>query len=69
MDWQKVLSRLSVPGLTLLLAGAILVTQSAKLCRLVFKQNPERATLWLRVLGLAAAVLGAVILLDLIPGW
>ena len=35
MDWQKVLSRLSVPGVTLLLAGVVVCVQATRICRLV----------------------------------
>ncbi len=68
MDWQKVMSRLSVPGLTLLLAGGLLATQAMRLCRLVFGDRAERAVLPLRIFGLVVALLGALILLDFIPG-
>ncbi|MEG2355548.1 MAG: hypothetical protein RSC40_01185 [Clostridia bacterium] len=68
MDWYKVLSRLSVPGLTLLLVGTLLCMQSAKLCRLVLKEKGERAILPLRIAGLVVALLGTAILLDFIPG-
>ena len=68
VDWNKVLSRLSVPGLTLLLVGGLLCMQATKLCRLVLKEKGERAILPLRILGLLIALLGAAILLDFIPG-
>lgn len=62
MYWQTVRSRLSIPGLALLLLGAVL-------CMLVSKRiKGERASLAARLGGLALAVLGALILLDLIPG-
>ena len=68
MNWEKVLSRLSVPGLTLLVLGVLTSAQAAKLCRLVFKERGERAILPVRITGLVLALLGAAILLDLIPG-
>ncbi len=68
MNWERVLARLSVPGLTLLVLGVLTCAQSAKLCRLVLKEKGERAILPVKVAGLAMAILGAVILLDLIPG-
>lgn len=68
MDWQKVLSRLSVTGVTLLLAGAVLCVQAAKLCRLVLGDRGERAVLPVRLVGLALALAGALILLDVFPG-
>lgn len=62
MYWQTVRSRLSIPGLALLLLGAVL-------CTLVPKHiKGERAALAARLGGLALAVVGALILLDLIPG-
>lgn len=66
MDWQKMLSRLSIPGLILLVAGVALSTQAARLCGLMGKT--ERCALWLKLVGLALVLLGAVILLDFIPG-
>lgn len=68
MDWQKVLSRLSVPGITLLVVGAALCTQAVKLCRLLPNNKGERAVLPVRIIGLVLALLGALILLDVIPG-
>ncbi|MEA5015751.1 MAG: hypothetical protein VB099_14450 [Candidatus Limiplasma sp.] len=66
--WEKMMGRLSVPGLLLVTAGAVLVVQAAKLCRVLFKDNGEKLILPVKILGLALAVLGAVILLDWIPG-
>jgi len=66
--WDRVMGRLSVPGLLLLTAGVVLVLQAAKLCRLVLRDNGERVIPWVKVLGLVLAVLGSVILLDWIPG-
>ena len=68
MDWQKVLSRLSVPGVTLLLAGVVVCVQATRLCRLVLGDRGERAVLPVRLAGLALALLGALILLDVFPG-
>lgn len=68
LNWEKIWSRLSVPGITLLLVGVLTCTQAAKLCRLVWKDKGERAILPVKFAGLAAALLGALILLDLIPG-
>lgn len=62
MYWQTVRSRLSIPGLALLLLGAVL-------CMLAPRHiKSERAALAARLGGLALATLGALILLDLIPG-
>lgn len=68
MNWDKVFSRLSVPGLTLLLFGLIASTQATKLCRLVFREKGEHAIMPLKIVGLAIAILGALILLDVFPG-
>ena len=68
MDWQKVLSRLSVPGVTLLLAGVVVCVQATRICRLVLGDWGERAVLPVRLAGLALALLGALILLDVFPG-
>ena len=62
MNWQKVLSRLSIPGLVLLVLGAVACTQAPRL----FKS--ERLMLIARIAGLVCAVVGAAILLDFIPG-
>lgn len=68
MDWEKVLSRLSVPGITLLLAGAVLCAQATRLCRFVLRDRGERAVLPVKIVGLVMALLGAMILLDVFPG-
>ena len=60
MNWQKTLSRLSIPGLVLLVLGAVACTQANRL--------QERFVLPVRIAGLAAVLAGAAILLDLIPG-
>ena len=62
MNWQKVLSRLSIPGIALLALGAVAATQADKYCK------NERLCMIARIAGLVSALLGAVILLDLIPG-
>ena len=68
MDWDKVLSRLSVPGVTLLLAGVVLCVQAIRLCRLVPGGRGDRAVLPVRLAGLVLALAGALILLDVFPG-
>ena len=65
--WQGVLSRLSIPGILLLIAGAALTLWAPKLTGLLFKKGGERAVTPLKVVGLALAVLGALILLDVFP--
>lgn len=68
VDWEKVLSRLSVPGITLLLAGVVLCAQATRLCRFVLRDRGERAVLPVKIVGLVMALLGAMILLDVFPG-
>ena len=62
MNWQKVMERLSIPGLTLLVLGAVAATQAGKYCK------NERLKMIARIAGLASALLGTIILLDFIPG-
>ena len=68
MNWGSVISRLRVPGLTLLVLGGAGCVQATRLCRLVLGQRGERFILPLRLVSLLAALLGALILLDFIPG-
>ena len=62
MDWQKVLSRLSIPGVILLALGAVACTQAPKFCK------SERLAVIVRIAGLVLALAGTLILLDFIPG-
>lgn len=62
MNWQKVLDRLSIPGVILLVLGAVAATQAGKCCK------SGHLCMIARIAGLVSALLGAVILLDLIPG-
>ena len=62
MYWQKVLSRLSIPGILLLALGAVACTQAPKISK------SERLTSAVRIAGIVLALAGTVILLDLIPG-
>ena len=62
MNWQKILSKMSPLGLLLLLAGAALCFAAPKACR------RQGLVLPLKAAGLALALAGAVILLDVIPG-
>jgi len=62
MNWQKMLDRLSIPGLLLLVLGAVVGMKAAKVAK------TERLVFVLRIAGLLLAVLGALILLDFIPG-
>ncbi|MBR3873957.1 MAG: hypothetical protein IKJ26_07265 [Clostridia bacterium] len=62
MNWQKSLSRLSIPGLVLLALGAVVCTQANKLLK------SERLILAARIAGIVLALAGTLILLDFIPG-
>lgn len=68
MDWNKTLSRLSVPGLTLLALGALTCIRGPEWCRVAFGRRLERWAMPVKFFGLALAILGALILLDVIPG-
>lgn len=67
MDWNGVLARLSVPGLILLVAGAVLGYGARRLAPLFFGKGGDRAVTPMKVVGLGLALLGALILLDIIP--
>lgn len=67
MYWQNVLSRLSIPGLCLMVLGAMLGYGAAWLSGKVFGQGGERAIVPMKVAGLLLALAGALILLDIIP--
>ena len=62
MNWQKVLNRLSISGLILLVLGAVACTQAKRF------DKSERLMNTVRFAGLALAIVGAAVLLDLIPG-
>ncbi|MDD3410632.1 MAG: hypothetical protein PHY12_07455 [Eubacteriales bacterium] len=66
--WEKVASRLSVPGLALIVVGALLCAQAQRLCTLAFKEKGARLVLPAKIAGVALALLGALIMLDFIPG-
>ena len=68
MNWDQIFSRLSVTGVTLMLAGLVLGLYATKLVRFVFRERGERLVLPVRLIGLALAVFGALVLLDFIPG-
>ena len=62
MNWQKVLSKLSIPGIMLLVLGAVAAIQASRFCK------NERLCMVVRIAGLILALLGAAILLDVFPG-
>lgn len=69
VNGSQILERLSVPGLTLLAVGAALGYLAQPLCARLPQRWRGRAVLPARLIGLALALAGAVILLDFIPGW
>ena len=68
MNWDQIFSRLSVTGVTLLLVGVVLCLYATRLVRFIFRDHGDRLVLPMRLLGLAIAVFGAIVLLDFIPG-
>ncbi len=68
MDWDQILERLSITGITLLVLGIWISMQASTVCRLVLKEHSERFITPMKMAGLALAILGAIILLDFIPG-
>ena len=68
MNWDAIFSRLSVTGVSALLCGVLLCLYATKLVRFIFRDHGERLVLPVRLVGLALAVFGALILLDFIPG-
>ncbi len=63
---EKVLSRLNIPGLILLIAGAVAVVTSEGIVEKIGPENKEKINLVIKAAGIAAALLGALILLDFI---
>lgn len=68
LDAQKILSRLSVPGVAALVVGALLGFFSKPLSAFLFKERAERFQMPVKWVGLALTVFGALVLLDFIPG-
>ncbi len=67
MDYgAKVLSRLNVPGLALLIVGAVLVYASMPIVRRLFPARVDRANVIVKGIGCAICMIGALLLLDLI---
>lgn len=60
---EKVLSRLNIPGLILLIAGSVAVVSSEKIAD---KIGSQKMNLIIKAAGGAAALIGALILLDFI---
>ena len=66
MDMDKILARLSVPGLILLAAGAALGFISRVIAGKLFPKWGEKGVTALQWAGLALAILASLILLDFI---
>ncbi len=67
LDGEKILSRLSVTGLSILLVGLLLGFGANKLCTLIFKEKADKWVLPCKLVGLALSIWAALILLDVIP--
>ena len=65
---ERVLSRASLPGLALLALGAWWILGAQGLCRVVFGEKGQRFVMPLKGLGMILAIVGALIVLDFIPG-
>ena len=66
MDWAKISARLLNWGPPLLVIGALLCFLSEKLTARVSEEKREKANLALKFVGLAAAVVGALRVLEFI---
>lgn len=63
---EKVLSRLNVPGLALLILGAVLVYASGPISGRLFPEKGDKANIAVKAAGCAVALVGALLLLDII---
>ena len=63
---EKVLSRLNVPGLALLILGAVLVYTSGPISGRQFPEKGDKANIAVKAAGCAVALVGALLLLDII---
>lgn len=63
---EKVLSRLNIPGLALLILGAVLVYTSSPLTRRLFPEKQEIWNLVFKGIGCVVCLIGALLLLNLI---
>lgn len=61
--WTKVLSRLNVPGLILLILGAVLVYASSPIAGRIKPEKKESVSLMLKGIGCVIALIGTLILL------
>lgn len=63
---EKLLAKLSLPGIGLMLLGAVMVYASGPISGRLFPGKAEKASLCLKGAGCVLAVAGALILLDFI---
>ena len=63
---DKVVSRLTDPGTLLFIVGAVMVYTSGFLAGKVIKNDPAAGSIIIKVIGCIAAVLGMLILFDII---
>ncbi|MBE5804157.1 MAG: hypothetical protein E7316_06565 [Clostridiales bacterium] len=63
---EKVASRLNIPGLILLIAGAVAVLCSGRIVEKIGLEKKEKISLIIKAAGFVAALAGALILLDFI---
>jgi len=64
MDTAQIVARLDIPGLILLLCGAVLGFAGHRLAALLFPQQGAKLAVAIRFIGLALALIGALILMD-----
>ena len=63
---EQVISRLNIPGAILLAIGAVAVYASRALARRMPEEKREKTSLIIKCAGCAAALAGALLLLDII---
>ena len=63
---EKMRSRLNVPGLALLILGAVLVYTSGPISGRLFPGKGDKANIAVKAAGCAVALVGALLLLDII---
>ena len=63
---EKVLSRLDIPGLILLIAGSVAVIAADRIGQMIRPEEKDKVSLIIKAAGGAAALFGALILLDFI---
>ena len=64
--FEQVLARLNVPGLILLIAGAVVVYASSPIAGMIRPARKENVSLILKAAGCVLALVGTLVLLDFI---